>query len=192
MARAGTQYKKELQQHGYLIEELFTFRGTVDPIKGNSINLAVQDVAREAFNTIFSANTSHSTCESTRGRIEGFGSGSFSCSSIGSESSFSREDNIDATNGSKENSRFVIHKQDSQCRKENMNHRFSNEHFNHKIFLEQNMNVVPLNDKVVTNAVSHAGQAQPTYEHLQSFMSNAQLAGVLKFNLQSPSWQVWV
>ena len=54
------------------------------------------------------------------------------------------------------------------------------------------MNVVPLNDKVVTNAVSHAGQAQPTYEHLQSFMSNAQLAGVLKFNLQSPSWQVWV
>jgi hypothetical protein len=67
VARAGAEYKKELQRHGTLIRELFTFKGALDPIKGNAMSRAVQDAAHEAFDTIFSVDKNRSTCESARG-----------------------------------------------------------------------------------------------------------------------------
>lgn len=211
VARAGSEYRRELQSRSASIREFFTFRGYVDPIKGDALNKAIRDAAHEAIKAIYSSNESLVASKGISRRIEGFGSGDFSKSMLGFGSSFVggyktadpdeiKRESYGHSDGNRYYTNAVICKHDND-KEIHLDDRFhlqmpsgDSDHGNSHT---QNGNVTSPEDSLVDVVTAPGGvRLQPTCDSLQSFMSTAKeldatkLASALKTKIRSPSWQV--
>lgn len=76
-AKAGIEFKREMQRHSGAIRELFHYRGEPDALRGDSLNKAVRDTAHEAVTSIFASDEKQGTAEDINKRIQGFGNTNF-------------------------------------------------------------------------------------------------------------------
>ncbi|CAA6666017.1 unnamed protein product [Spirodela intermedia] len=77
VVKSGAEFRREMQRHSTVVRQLFHFKGYPDPLKGDALNKAVRDTAHEAVSAIFSSDESKAPVETTRKRMEGFGSTNF-------------------------------------------------------------------------------------------------------------------
>ncbi|XP_078431873.1 tRNAse Z4 [Wolffia australiana] len=75
--KSGTDFRREMQRNSTTIRQLFHYKGYPDPLKGDALNKAVRDTAHEAISALFSAEDSKAPVETTKKRMEGFGSTNF-------------------------------------------------------------------------------------------------------------------
>lgn len=73
VAKAGIEFKREMQRHSGVIRQLFHYRGEPDALRGDSLNKAVRDTAHEAVTAIFASDEKQTTSEDINKRIQGFG-----------------------------------------------------------------------------------------------------------------------
>lgn len=77
VAKAGVEFKREMQRHSGAIRQLFHYRGEPDALRGDSLNKAVRDTAHEAVTAIFASDEKQTTAEDINKRIQGFGNTNF-------------------------------------------------------------------------------------------------------------------
>ncbi|KAL3692829.1 hypothetical protein R1sor_006480 [Riccia sorocarpa] len=75
--KAGPEWKREVQRQAQIIRQLFHYRGTPDPLKGDALNKAVRETAHEAIAAIFGTEEKTPTVGDLGKRIQGFGSSNF-------------------------------------------------------------------------------------------------------------------
>ncbi|KAL2635137.1 hypothetical protein R1flu_006616 [Riccia fluitans] len=72
--KAGPEWKREIQRQAQIIRQLFHYRGTPDPLKGDALNKSVRETAHEAIAAIFGTEEKSPTVGDLGKRIQGFGS----------------------------------------------------------------------------------------------------------------------
>lgn len=77
VAKAGIEFKREMQRHSGAIRQLFHYKGEPDSLRGDSLNKAVRDTAHEAVTAIFASDEKQATAEDINKRIQGFGNTNF-------------------------------------------------------------------------------------------------------------------
>lgn len=78
VGKSGVDFRREMQRNSATIRELVHYKGQPDQLKGDALNKAVRDTAREVVSAIFSTDENKtSPAESIGNRIQGFGSTNF-------------------------------------------------------------------------------------------------------------------
>ncbi|RDY01569.1 VHS domain-containing protein [Mucuna pruriens] len=81
VGKCGTEFRREMQRHSAVIRQLLTYKGQLDPLKGDALNKAVRDSAQEAISAVFSADDNNKPAPSAPAdlnrRIQGFGNTNF-------------------------------------------------------------------------------------------------------------------
>ncbi|KAK4490609.1 hypothetical protein RD792_001297 [Penstemon davidsonii] len=75
VGKSGAEFRREMQRNSVAIRQLIHYKGQPDPLKGDSLNKAVREIAQEALSALFSSDESKpAPTESSLGsRIQGFG-----------------------------------------------------------------------------------------------------------------------
>lgn len=78
VGKSGVEFRREMQRNSVAVRQLFHYKGQPDPLKGDALNKAVRDTAREAISSIFSEeNSKPAPAEDLNKRIQGFGNTNF-------------------------------------------------------------------------------------------------------------------
>ncbi|KAH9306661.1 hypothetical protein KI387_011065, partial [Taxus chinensis] len=77
VAKAGAEFRREMQRHSGVIRQMFHYRGEPDPLRGDALNKAVRDTAHEAVAAIFASEEKQTASEDVNKRIQGFGNSNF-------------------------------------------------------------------------------------------------------------------
>ncbi|KAK5831033.1 hypothetical protein PVK06_014828 [Gossypium arboreum] len=80
VGKSGLEFRREMQRNSVAVRQLIHYKGQLDPLKGDALNKAVRETAREAISAIFAEdnNTSKpSPADDFNKRIEGFGNTNF-------------------------------------------------------------------------------------------------------------------
>eukprot|EP00252_Welwitschia_mirabilis_P020041 TRINITY_DN4808_c0_g1_i1.p1 TRINITY_DN4808_c0_g1~~TRINITY_DN4808_c0_g1_i1.p1 ORF type:complete len:706 (-),score=132.07 TRINITY_DN4808_c0_g1_i1:675-2792(-) len=77
VVKSGVEFRREMQRHSGVIRQLFHYRGEADPLRGDSLNKAVRDMAHEAVSAIFASDEKQTASEDLSKRIQGFGNTNF-------------------------------------------------------------------------------------------------------------------
>lgn len=79
VGKSGAEFRREMQRNSVAVKQLLHYKGTADPLKGDSLNKAVRETAQDALSAIFSTddNRPAAASEVTHKRMEGFGNTSY-------------------------------------------------------------------------------------------------------------------
>lgn len=77
VAKAGVEFRREMQRHSGVIRQMFHYRGEPDALRGDALNKAVRDTAHEVVAAIFAAEEKQTASEDVNKRIQGFGNTNF-------------------------------------------------------------------------------------------------------------------
>ena len=66
-------FRRDMQRETTAIKACLSYRGTPDPMHGDTLNKAVRDMAQEVMNAVFDTSTASEQLHSA-GRMQGFGS----------------------------------------------------------------------------------------------------------------------
>ncbi|XP_002981733.2 VHS domain-containing protein At3g16270 [Selaginella moellendorffii] len=77
VGKSGIEFKREIQRQSAAIRQLFHYQGQPDSLRGDSLNKAVRETAREAITAMFASDEKPPALEETGRRIEGFGNTNF-------------------------------------------------------------------------------------------------------------------
>lgn len=75
VGKSGAEFRREMQRNSAAVRQLLYYKGSLDALKGDSLNKAVRDTAQEAISSLFSSdeNKAAAPVENLNKRIEGFG-----------------------------------------------------------------------------------------------------------------------
>ena len=65
-------FRRDMQRETTAIKACLSYRGTPDPMHGDTLNKAVRDMAQEVMNAVFDTSTASEQLHSA-GRMQGFG-----------------------------------------------------------------------------------------------------------------------
>ncbi|EPS70576.1 hypothetical protein M569_04182 [Genlisea aurea] len=93
VGKSGAEFKREIQRNSVAIRQLIHYKGQPDPLKGDALNKAVRETAKEALSVLFTSDdtTAAPTESSLRSRIQGFGSTNYEAPTIEDKRSFISE-----------------------------------------------------------------------------------------------------
>lgn len=95
MGKSGVEFMREMQRHSAAVRQVSHYKGQLDPLKGDALNKAVRDTAREALSAIFTSEDSRpSPSQGNNKRIQGFGSTSYEMPSEDKKSFFTEVVNL--------------------------------------------------------------------------------------------------
>ncbi|KAG6519909.1 hypothetical protein ZIOFF_016938 [Zingiber officinale] len=79
VGKSGNEFRREMQRHSTVIRQLFHYKGELDPLKGDALNMAVRETAHEAIAAVFASdeNKKVTPVEGLNKRIQGFGNTNF-------------------------------------------------------------------------------------------------------------------
>lgn len=86
VAKGGPEFRRQMQRQSAAIRQLFDYKGQVDDLRGDALNKAVRDTAKEAIAAIFASDDKPPQMEDASKRIMGFGSTNYDMPAEGKKS----------------------------------------------------------------------------------------------------------